>query len=132
MKKTYSEIIEVLKSNFKSINYFIDEWYDEYDEDGDYDEDNETSQEPVEKISNSDKHKNLKTVLGNWKEIHVSGGSDRGSNWVSVFYFENHDVYIRVNGYYSSYEGVEFNDTSWDTKEIKEVRPKEVIKVIYE
>ena len=122
MKKTYSEIIEVLKSNFKNINYFIDEWYDE-DYDEDYDE---------QEITNSDKHKNLKTVLGNWKEIHVSGGSERGSNWVRVLYFEKHDVYIEVSGYYTSYNGVEFIDTSWDTKEIKEVRPKEVIQVIYE
>ena len=36
MKKTYSEIIEVLKSNFKSIHYFLDEYRDEYD---DYDDD---------------------------------------------------------------------------------------------
>jgi hypothetical protein len=39
---------------------------------------------------------------------------------------------MSVSGYYSSYEGVEFNDSSWESKDIKEVRPKEVIKVIYE
>ena len=120
MKKAYSEIIEILKSNFPTINYFIDEWYDELYDDGE------------EKLSNSDVHKNLKNTLGNWKEIRVSGGSDQGSDWVRVYYFEDHDVYLQVSGYYSSYEGIEFNDDSWNTKEIKEVRPKEVIKVIYE
>lgn len=127
MKKTYSEIIEVLKSNFKSIHYFLDEYRDEYD---DYDDEDEIKD--VEKVTNVDKHKKVKTILGNWNEIRVSGGEDSGSNWVRVYHFENHDVYLRVSGYYSSYEGVEFNDTSWETNEIKEVRPKEVIKVIYE
>ena len=125
MKKTYSEIIEVLKSNFKTIHYFLDEYRDEYD---DY---NDDSEETAEKVSNVDKHKQVKTILGNWKEIHISGGSDRGSDWVSVFHFENHDVYLKVSGYYSSYEGVEFDDTSWETNEIKEVRPFEIIQTIY-
>jgi hypothetical protein len=123
MKKTYSEIIEVLKSNFKNINYFIDEWF--YEDEDELDDDEK-------ELSNNDKHKLVKSILGEWTEIHVSGGCDKGSDWVSVYYFQDHDIYLRVNGYYSSYEGVEFNDTSWDTKEIKEVRPKEVIKVIYE
>lgn len=122
MKKTYTEILEILKSNFITINYFIDEWYDEYDD----------CAHAEEEISNSDIHKNLKSTLGNWKEIYVSGGSDSGSNWIRVYYFENHDVYMQVNAYYSSYEGVEIYYNSWNSNALKEVRPKEVIKVIYE
>lgn len=127
MKKTYSEIIEILKSNFDNINFFIDEYYDEY-----FDDYNEYDENGIKKPTNYDKHIQVKSILGKWKEIYISGGSDKGTDWVRVFYFEDHDVYLRVSGYYSSYEGVEFNDPSWDTNEIKEVRPKEVIRVIYE
>ena len=104
MKKTYSEIIEVLDEHCEDIYQFINEDY-----------------EPI-----------IDELLGKWTEIWVSGGCDEGSDWVRVLYFEEHDVYIKVSGYYTSYNGVEFISNSWKGSDVKEVRPKEVIQVIYQ
>lgn len=48
--------------------------------------------------------------LGECKEIEKYGGEDQGSTWYSVKYFKDHDVYIRTDGYYSSYNGTEFDE----------------------
>lgn len=65
----------------------------------------------------------------NWKEVEQYGGEDQGSTWYSVKYFPDHDVYIRVDGYYSSYNGTDFN--GWDG-DCKEVRPKQKTITVYE
>ena len=65
----------------------------------------------------------------NWKEVEQYGGEDQGSTWYSVKYFPDHDVYIRVDGYYSSYNGTDFN--GWDD-DCKEVRPKQKTITVYE
>lgn len=31
-----------------------------------------------------------------------------GTAWYSVKYFKNHDVYIRIDGHYTSYNGTDF------------------------
>ena len=105
MKKTYSEIIKILSENCDNISSFV---YDDYD------------------------YKLLEDCLGSWKQIHISGGSDKGSDWSRVYHFEDHDVYIKFDAYYTSYTGIEFDDLSWEGGYIREVRPKEVIKIIYE
>lgn len=46
--------------------------------------------------------------LGPVSEVDQYGGEDKGSTWYSVQHFTDHDVYIKVSGYYSSYEGTEF------------------------
>ena len=51
-----------------------------------------------------------KLGLGKVVEIEQYGGSDMGSTWYSIKYFEDHDVYIRTDGYYQSYSGTEFYD----------------------
>jgi hypothetical protein len=38
------------------------------------------------------------------------GGEDKGSTWYIVQYFVEHDVYIRTDGWYSSYDGVYFDE----------------------
>jgi hypothetical protein len=104
MKKTYSEIIELLVEHCPNL-------YEWYGEDFDY--------------------KLLESLLGKWTEIHVSGGCDKGSDWVRVYYFQDHDVYIELNGYYTSYDGVNFNQETWVGSDVREVRPFEVIQTIY-
>jgi len=59
MKKTYSEIIEILKSNFYNINFFIDEYYDES-----FDDYNECDENGIKKPTNYDKHIQVKSILG--------------------------------------------------------------------
>ena len=38
------------------------------------------------------------------------GGTDQGSTWYIVQYFVEHDVYIRTDGWYSSYDGTYFDE----------------------
>jgi hypothetical protein len=85
MKKTFKEILEVLKENMKSVKEFA---YEDYSD---------------------------KTLgLGEIKEVHSEGGEDEGSHWESVKYFVDHDVYISVVGYYQSYDGTEFYE-GWNS-----------------
>lgn len=99
-KLTYEQIIEVLKEKIESVHDFAHEDYD-YEELG----------------------------LGEVEEVDQQGGENEGSHWHSVKYFKDHDVYIRVDGYYSSYEGTDFYD-GWDC--CSNVRPKEKTITVYE
>jgi len=105
MKKTYSEIIEVLDEHCGNIYDFVHEDFE---------------------------YKTVQDLVGDWKEIWVSGGCDKGSDWVTVYHFQDHDVYIKISGYYTSYNGVEFNSRSWTGSDVKKIKQKEVIKVIYQ
>ena len=51
-----------------------------------------------------------KSLLGEWEEIKQRGGEGEGNTWYSIKYFKDHDVYIRTDGWYSSYHGTDFND----------------------
>jgi hypothetical protein len=48
--------------------------------------------------------------LGKIEEVDQYGGEGQGDTWYSVKYFVDHDVYIKTNGHYSSYNGTEFYD----------------------
>jgi hypothetical protein len=67
--------------------------------------------------------------LGAIEVVHTEGGYDKGSNYVKVFHFIDHDVYLSVEGSYSSYEGLDIWN-GWDA--VSEVRPKKVEVTIYE
>lgn len=58
-----------------------------------------------------------------WKEVSQYGGEGQGDTWYSVKYFPSSNIYLKVDGFYSSYEGAEFED--WE-KSVKEVFPKQV------
>ena len=60
---------------------------------------------------------------------HGGGGEGEGENWWVVYHFVEHDVYVRVDGWYQSYEGTDFYE-GWDC--CKEVRPKEKVITVYE
>ena len=64
--------------------------------------------------------------LGEYEEVDQHGGEDEGSDWWSVKYFKDHDVYIKVSGFYSSYSGTEFEGYGF------EVKPKEKTITVYE
>lgn len=98
-QKTYEEILQILKDNLNSVDDFANEEYD-----------------PEE------------LGLGPIKEVHSQGGWDRGSDWRRVILFEDHNVYIEVSGYYTSYDGTEFYD-GWGC--CKQVEPKEVTITVY-
>lgn len=48
--------------------------------------------------------------LGEVKVVDKYGGPDKGSTWYKVQYFVEHDVYIRTDGWYSSYDGTYFDE----------------------
>lgn len=67
--------------------------------------------------------------LGEVVNIETEGGEGEGEHWHSVQYFKDHDIYIKVTGHYTSYNGTEFYD-GWDC--CKEVRPVEKLVTFYE
>lgn len=64
-----------------------------------------------------------------FKEVESYGGEDMGSMWYKIYYFPDHDVHIKVEGYYQSYNGTEFYD-GWDC--CKEVKPVTKQVIVYE
>ena len=59
--------------------------------------------------------------VGECKEVNHHGGEGQGEDWYSVKYFPKHDIYIKVSGFYSSYDGVEFYDGWGSCKEVKPI-----------
>lgn len=80
----------------------------------------------VEDFGYSD-FKNPLENVGEWEEVKQRGGEGEGETWYSVKYFKDHDVYIRTDGYYSSYNGTDFDEGYGD-----EVRPAEKTIIVYE
>jgi hypothetical protein len=68
-------------------------------------------------------------LVGKWEEIEQIGGEGEGDTWFSIKYFNDHDVYLKVSGYYQSHYGTDFDD--WDNA-VKEVKPKEKTITVYE
>lgn len=72
--------------------------------------------------------------LGEVKVVDKYGGTDMGSTWYKVQYFVEHDVYIRTDGWYSSYDGY-FDDgdsTYFDDGYGSVVKPVEKLVTFYE
>lgn len=46
--------------------------------------------------------------LGSIEEVEQVGGEGEGDTWYSVKYFKDHGVYIKTDGFYSSYNGTDF------------------------
>ena len=65
--------------------------------------------------------------LGEVEEVASYGGENMGTTWYSVKYFKEHDVYIRIDGHYTSYDGTDFYDGYG-----YEVSPAEKTIVVYE
>jgi len=65
--------------------------------------------------------------LGEIEEVEQHGGEGEGDSWYSVKYFKDHDVYIRISGYYQSYDG-----TTFDQGYGEEVFPKQKMITVYE
>jgi hypothetical protein len=85
------------------------------------DEERELNYDEVEEMYNTVKEK-----LGGWTQVEQKGGEGQGDEWYSITYFPAHDVYIRTDGFYTSYHGTDFDDFG------KEVRPQEKVITVYE
>lgn len=64
-----------------------------------------------------------------FKEVKQVGGEGEGDIWYSVKYFKALDMYVKIDGYYQSYNGTSFED--WDDA-VSEVRPVEKTITVYE
>lgn len=64
-----------------------------------------------------------------WEEIDQYGGEGQGDTWWSIKYFPKHNVYIKVSGWYQSYNGTDFGD--WN-EACTQVFPQEKIITVYE
>ena len=73
-------------------------------------------------------YKNNWTIdeLGPCKKVDSYGGEDQGTDWYVVWNFTDHDVYIRIDAYYTSYEGTDFENSKF-----LQVYPTEVKKIEY-
>ncbi len=99
-KLNYKQILEVLKMKLDNVEDFGCEDYN------------------VEELG-----------LGEIKVADKTGGEGQGEHWHSVKHFVDHDIYIKVTGFYSSQDGVSFYQ-GWD--DCEEVRPYQKTITVYE
>lgn len=65
--------------------------------------------------------------VGDWVEVEQYGGEGKGESWYSVKHFIDHDIYIRTDGFYTSYNGTDFYDGYG-----RQVFPKQKTITVYE
>ena len=156
-KLTYSQILEQLKNSGMSVNDFAYEEIPNYLVNGELSEKAKEAQQVKDQwvkdnpnpSYGDDQYKEWynkyvsipsnyniaqqewleQNNLPSWEEADQEGGEDQGSHWHSVKYFKDHDVYIKVTGWYSSYNGTDFNN--WDDA-CSEVRPQQKTITVYE
>lgn len=105
---TAVEILEVISKNYSEYSFAYEEWY-------------ETENDHIQEIYNKWKlepdmwkkgvpEKEVLNYLGvgTYKVVDSYGGEGCGETWYKVFHFTDHNVYIRIDGFYQSYNGTEF------------------------
>lgn len=121
-KLTAKEILEIVEKNYSESSFAYNEWTE-------LEEDSELElTEEEEALSYSEQEKVIlqKLGLGEVEEVDHYGGEGQGDTWYSVKHFKDHDVYIRIDGYYSSYNGTDFYEGYG-----REVRPKEKVITVF-
>lgn len=67
------------------------------------------------------------SVFGEIEEVDSEGDCEGGGEYaMKVLYFKDHDIYLKIEGAYYSYNG-----TDWDDN-VKEVRPKQKTITVFE
>lgn len=100
---TFQEIIQ----KFKDANISVEEFaYSQYSTEND-----------------------LKEGIPEWKEVEKYGGEGQGDTWYSVKYFPEYNIYMKVSGWYQSYDDTEFGD--WESA-CKQVFPQQKTITVYE
>lgn len=118
MKKlTGEEILEIISQNYTENNFAYNFFED-------LSQDSEVPQDIRD--GNSEEILNY-LGLGKVEEVEQYGGEGKGDTWYSVKHFVDHDVYIRIDGWYASYNGAEFDEGYG-----KEVKPQEKVITVYE
>lgn len=57
--------------------------------------------------------------FGKVKTVDEYGGEGMGEKYYHVYHFVDHDVYIRIDGYYQSYNGAEFENAPYEVKPVE-------------
>jgi hypothetical protein len=114
-KMNFKQIMDVLKDKIESVHEFA---YGDFGE----------RMYPDAKYGTPEYESRTLPELGEIKEVEQVGGEGEGDHWHSVKYFVEHDIYIYVKGWYSSYNGTDFYD-GWDC--CSEVRPQEKTITVY-
>ena len=114
--KTYRKLIKELEEANVTPQIFCEVVQDNYYPEDEEDEDEKgPSKEAVQKI------------IGKYEIKEEKGGEGEGEHWSLVVFLKEHDVYIRVDAYYQSYEGTDFSDSDFE-----EVKPKTKTVTVYE
>lgn len=120
MKKlTAKEILEIIEQNYSESDFGWGEWTScDLRNSGEFEH---MGYKEAEKVILQ------KLGLGEVEEVEQYGGESMGETWYSVKYFKDHDVYIRIDGFYASYDGTSFYDGYG-----YEVRPTQKTITVYE
>ena len=102
MKKTAKEILERLEEFFNGdVNHYA---FEDYVKAKTFDY-NLYKDLPWQE----EKTECLKQLgLGEIEEVEQYGGEGQGDSWYTIKHFKEHDVYIKTEGFYSSYNGTDF------------------------
>lgn len=65
--------------------------------------------------------------IGEVEIVDDYGGEGEGDTLYNVFFFKDHNIYIQINGFYSSYDGCDWSYATW-----REVKPVEKLVTVYE
>jgi len=118
-----------IKSKFDAYNKALDEWIENgksLSPDNVYYQNWNKNQKPYSEMFQEFSDY---LGLGEIEEVERYGGEDCGSTYYSIKHFVDHDVYIRVDGWYQSHYGTDFED--WDTA-CKEVKPTTKTLTVFE
>lgn len=129
-KMTFKQIKEIINSYFfiNDLGYYL-EYPEESDIDINLDSDNELDTQ-IEIILKSNSDNKIQQVfqtlgLGEFEVLDSYGGEGKGDDYWLVFYLKQHNIYIKLDGYYQSYDGGYYTS-------MYEVKPKQVMMTIYE
>lgn len=56
----------------------------------------------------------IESKVGVFEEVQNYGGEGKGDAAYSVYYFKDHDTYLKLDGYYSSYNGFSFDEPPFE------------------
>lgn len=125
-KKTFDEIIAILEQKLRNKEEG-DEDYNEDDDDDNYHEQGAIGR--FDEIYSDEEFAKLGLGKIEEKEDGAQGGCDQGSHYERVFHFVDHDVYLKITGYYQSYDGVTFDGGFENCA--SEVRPQQETITVY-
>lgn len=113
------------KLTYGEIVYRLDEYYKVKEED----DDDYCYSSTIANFDEDGYNENL--GLGLIKEVDSHGGPDEGSDYWKVIHFVDHDIYLKYEGCYSSYESTEWEGDTF-AEGATQVYPQTKTIIVYE